>query len=183
MITQSDSAFPEINSSSSKSGGDLSLPPNVCYSSYFLLISLRSSSNAVCHASGLVTGITLILVLSFSPSDSIQILSNPLPSADAFLRHRRSITLTTFSVQALMGIGQQGWLARELSHRRAQQPKTSVQNSTYVIRLTFPSNPSVKIFLSLSENFKAAASGVAGIVVPLSERTEAARGDVEVRVN
>lgn len=50
--------------------------------------------------------------------------------------------------------------------------QTRIQDSRSLIRLTFPSSPSVNFHLHISEDPEAAASGIVGIGVAFSERAE-----------
>ena len=114
-------------------------------------------------------------VSSRPPSSFTQI--PPIPPTAALLRPRCPFKLATFNVRTLMRIGQQAGLARTLQSLAIDVcciQETRIQDSSSIIRLTPPSDPSVKFHLRLSGDSEAATSGLAGVGVALSDRAEAA---------
>ncbi|VDP95440.1 unnamed protein product [Echinostoma caproni] len=115
-------------------------------------------------------------VPSCPTSTTVQISPNP-PPAEALLRSRCSFKLATLNVCTLLRIEQKADLARALETLAIDVcciQETRIQDSGSIIRLTSPSNPSVKFYLRLNGDPEAAASGLAGVCVALSERAEAA---------
>ncbi|VDP94945.1 unnamed protein product, partial [Echinostoma caproni] len=112
-------------------------------------------------------------VPSCPTSTTVQV--SPIPPPAEALRPRCPFKLATFIVRTLMHIGQQAGLARTLETLTIDVcciQETRIQDSSFIIRLKSPSNPSVKFHLRLSGDPEAAASGLAGVGVALSERAE-----------
>lgn len=136
---------------------------------FFLLFppySLTFFGAAVSHASSSVIGISPLPILSRSPSDSIQISANLIPSTDAFIHPQCALKLAAFKLPTLMRISQQGCLASALETLATDVwcvQETRIQDCSFVIRLTSPSTRSVKFHLRLSGDLEAADSVVAGV--------------------